>query len=59
MNNKTPIKKTFTPVEELIEMQTEVGLVDSMRQSKTLTIMVILGITSFAAFMYFLFNVVS
>jgi len=59
MNNKIPIKKTFTPVEELIEMQTEVALVDSMRQSKTLTIMVILGTASFAAFMYFLFNVVS
>ncbi|WP_435276030.1 hypothetical protein ACMAZF_03135 [Psychrobium sp. nBUS_13] len=59
MNHKPPIKKTYTPVEELIEMQTELALVDSMLQSKTLTIMLILGTTSFAVFMYFLFNVAS
>ncbi|OIQ48049.1 MAG: hypothetical protein BM565_03545 [Gammaproteobacteria bacterium MedPE] len=59
MNHKAPIKKTYTPVEELIEMQTEFALVDSMRQSKTLTIMVVLSVISFAAFIYFLFNIAS
>lgn len=59
MNHKAPIKKTYTPVEELIEMQTEFALVDSMRQSKTLTVMVIISTILFTSFIYFLFNIAS
>ena len=41
---------------DLFRMQTEVALLDSMSRSKTLTIMVILGIIAFGGFFYFLYK---
>lgn len=41
---------------DLVKMQTEVALVESMAQSKTLTIMLIVGLSGFAGFFYFLYK---
>ncbi|WP_010389728.1 hypothetical protein [Pseudoalteromonas undina] len=41
---------------DLIRMQTEVALVDSMTKSKTLTIMVVVGALAFSGFAYFLYK---
>jgi|TARA_B100001063_G_scaffold244599_1_gene277772 hypothetical protein len=41
---------------DLIRMQTEVALVDSMTKSKTLTIMVVVGVLAFSGFAYFLYK---
>lgn len=42
---------------ELIKMQTEFALIESMLRSKTLSAMVLVGVVLFAAFGYFLFRV--
>ena len=41
---------------DLLRMQTEVALIDSMTKSKTLTIMVIVGVLAFSGFAYFLYK---
>lgn len=41
---------------DLIRMQTEVALVDSMTKSKTLTVMVFVGALAFSGFAYFLYK---
>jgi len=43
---------------DLIWMQTEVALVDSMTKSKTLTIMVVVGVLAFFGFAYFLYKMI-
>jgi len=54
-NNKPQLKESDDNM-DLIRMQTEVALIDSMTKSKTLTIIVLVGIASFAGFAYFLFG---
>lgn len=44
---------------ELIKMQTEVGLIESMLQSKTLTIVVIVALTLIGGFFIFLSKMAS
>ncbi|KAA1161298.1 hypothetical protein EU511_07070 [Pseudoalteromonas distincta] len=59
MNNETNnprIKKGIEP-KELIKMQTEVGLIESMFQSKTLTAIVIIAIILLGGFFMFLSKV--
>ena len=41
---------------DLLRLQTEVALIDSMTKSKTLTIMVIVGVLAFSGFAYFLYK---
>lgn len=41
---------------DLLRMQTEVALIDSMTKSKTLTIMVVVGVLAFSGFAYFLYK---
>ncbi|WP_085297585.1 hypothetical protein [Cognaticolwellia mytili] len=41
---------------DLLRMQTEVALIDSMTKSKTLTIMVIVSVLAFSGFAYFLYR---
>ena len=41
---------------ELIKIQTEFALIESMLRSKTLSAMVLVGVVLFAAFGYFLFR---
>lgn len=52
-----PTLKETTDKLDLIRMQTEVGLMDSMLRSKTLTSIVVGGILFFSAFFYFLYKV--
>lgn len=47
--NKSCIKEGVEP-KDLIKMQTEVGLLESMFQSKALTAIVIIAITLFGGF---------
>ncbi|WP_240920226.1 hypothetical protein [Pseudoalteromonas sp. SA25] len=59
MNNETNnprIKKGIEPT-DLIKMQTEVGLIESMFQSKTLTAIVIIAIILLGGFFMFLSKV--
>ncbi|MDG6098772.1 hypothetical protein EXU34_15065 [Alteromonas sp. ZYF713] len=42
---------------DLITMQTEFALIESMLRSKTLSGMVLAGVVSFAAFGYFLYRI--
>lgn len=51
--NKPRLKES-KDVKDLVKMQAEVALAESMLRSKTLTIMVVVGITIFAGFGYFL-----
>ncbi|MBL4912328.1 hypothetical protein JMA39_04150 [Shewanella schlegeliana] len=44
---------------DLIEMQTEFALCQSMARSKTLTIMVCLGVLGYGGFILFLFKMAS
>ncbi|REL35861.1 hypothetical protein [Thalassotalea euphylliae] len=53
--NKPKLKESNDPM-DLIRMQTEVGLFESMAQSKTLTIIVILAIMFFGGFFFFLYK---
>ncbi len=56
MNNETNnprIKEDVEP-KDLIKMQTEVGLIESMLQSKTLTAIVIIAIILLGGFFMFL-----
>jgi len=55
-NNSKPQIKESDDNMDLIRMQTEVALVDSMTKSKTLTVMVVVGTSAFAGFAYFLFS---
>ena len=43
-----------TPLRDLVNMQTEVGLFASMRESKTLTALVVIACIIIAVFFYFL-----
>ena len=59
MNNETNnprIKEDVEP-KDLIKMQTEVGLIESMLQSKTLTAIVIIAIILLGGFFMFLSKV--
>ena len=59
MNNETNnprIKEDVEP-KDLIKMQTEVGLIESMFQSKTLTAIVIIAIILLGGFFMFLSKV--
>ena len=59
MNNETNnprIKEDVEP-KDLIKMQTEVGLIESMLQSKTLTAIVIIAIILLGGFFIFLSKV--
>ena len=59
MNNETNnprIKEDVEP-KDLIKMQTEVGLIESMLQSKTLTAIVIISIILLGGFFMFLSKV--
>lgn len=51
-----PALRESTDKLDLIRMQTEVGLIDSMLRSKTLTSIVIVGILFFSGFFYFLYK---
>ena len=42
---------------DLIKMQTEFALIESMLRSKTLSAMVLVGVVFFAAFGYFLYRI--
>ncbi|GEM_PF-861331 len=44
---------------DIVRMQTEVALIESMTKSKTLTAMVIIGVVGFSGFFYFLFKMAS
>ena len=59
MNNETndPRIKEGVEPKDLIKMQTEVGLIESMFQSKTLTAIVIIAITLLGGFFIFLSKV--
>lgn len=54
-NNKPKLKESNDPL-DLVRMQTEVALLDSMSKSKTLTAMVIIGTLAFSGFFYFLYK---
>ncbi len=54
--NNPRIKEGVEP-KDLIKMQTEVGLIESMFQSKTLTAIVIIAIILLGGFFMFLFKV--
>lgn len=56
--SKPKINETVEP-KDLIKMQTEVGLLESMFQSKTLTAIVVIVITLFGGFFLFLSKVAS
>ena len=59
MNNETSnprIKEDIEP-KDLIKMQTEIGLIESMLQSKTLTAIVIIAIILLGGFFMFLSKV--
>jgi hypothetical protein len=51
-----PTLKESTDKFDLIRMQTEFGLIDSMLRSKTLTSIVVVGILLFTGFFYFLYK---
>lgn len=51
--NKFRIKKGVEP-KDLIKMQTEVGLLESMFQSKAITVILIIAIILFGGFFMFL-----
>ncbi|WP_147302222.1 hypothetical protein [Thalassotalea euphylliae] len=53
--HKPKLKESNDPM-DLIRMQTEVGLFESMVQSKTLTVVVILAIVLFGGFFLFLYK---
>ena len=53
--NKPQLKESDDNM-DFVRMQTEVALIDSMTQSKTLTVIVLVGVSSFAGFVYFLFS---
>ena len=55
-NNGQEFEKSNT-TSDLIKMQTEFALLDSMFKSKTLSIMVILGVIGFISFFYYLFKI--
>lgn len=55
-NNNRRIKEGVEP-KDLIKMQTEVGLIESMFQSKTLTAIVIIAIILLGGFFMFLSKV--
>lgn len=59
MNNETnnPRIKEGVEPKDLIKMQTEVGLIESMFQSKTLTAIVIIAIILLSGFFMFLSKV--
>ncbi|XQF93458.1 hypothetical protein ACOBV9_06095 [Pseudoalteromonas espejiana] len=59
MNNETnnPRIKEGVEPKDLIKMQTEVGLIESMFQSKTLTAIVIIAIILLGGFFIFLSKV--
>lgn len=59
MNNETNNSRIKEGVEpkDLIKMQTEVGLIESMCQSKTLTVIVIIAIILLGGFLMFLSKV--
>ncbi|TMO21475.1 hypothetical protein CWC30_14255 [Pseudoalteromonas sp. S4741] len=59
MNNETnnPRIKEGVEPKDLIKMQTEVGLIESMFQSKTLTAIVIIAIILLGGFFMFLSKV--
>ena len=59
MNNETnnPRIKEGVEPKDLIKMQTEVGLIESMLQSKTLTAIVIIAIILLGGFFMFLSKV--
>ena len=54
--NSKPQLKESSSISDLVRMQTEVGLLESMSRSKALTIMVIASILLFSGFFYFLFK---
>ncbi|PHN91616.1 hypothetical protein CSC79_00830 [Pseudoalteromonas sp. 3D05] len=56
--NKSRPRDSVDP-KELIKMQTEVGLIESMLQSKTLTIVVIVALTLIGGFFIFLSKMAS
>lgn len=49
-----PRRKESTDGLDFVRMQTEVGLIDSMLRSKTLTAIVVVSILLFTGFFYFL-----
>jgi hypothetical protein len=51
-----PQLRESSSLKDLVKMQPEVALFESMSKSKTLTVMVIVSISSFLLFLYFLFN---
>ena len=55
LDKRPKLKESNDPM-DLIRMQTEVGLFESMAQSKTLTIIVILAVVFFGGFFFFLYK---
>jgi hypothetical protein len=57
-SNKRALKESFEPL-DLLRMQTEFALLKSMTQSKTLTAMVIIGVTAYSGFIYWVVKMAS
>lgn len=56
---REPVENTSWGLYELFEMQTEFALCQSMARSKTLTIMVCLGVLGYGGFILFLLKMAS
>lgn len=54
--NKSRLKESTDGL-DFVRMQTEVGLIDSMLRSKTLTAIVVVSFLLFTGFFYFLFKI--
>ncbi|MCL1138744.1 hypothetical protein [Shewanella pneumatophori] len=52
----TTVDSGSSTLTDLFAMQTEVALLQSMARSKTLTIMVVVGVLGFAGFILFLYK---
>ncbi|MCK8043840.1 hypothetical protein MSG37_03005 [Shewanella sp. 1CM18E] len=52
----TTMNSGSSTLTDLFAMQTEVALLQSMARSKTLTIMVVVGVLGFAGFILFLYK---
>ena len=57
--NTKPQLRESSSLKDLVKMQPEVALFESMLKSKTLTIMVGVMLSSFLGFLYFMHNVIN
>jgi hypothetical protein len=57
-SNKSALKESFEPL-DLLRMQPEVALLESMSQSKTLTAMIVIGAITYSGFIYWVVKMAS